>query len=261
MRFQIRRWFLLCITVALAASHLGRIWSPATGEFLTKPMWVFEESMREENEHALALLCGPAPEIDSKVSVQELFRVLHDDYLVTLDPNAVNGFDSVGRMNCHVRFNGQKLGNWMLDILKPLELDLVVERGQIQIVDKKQIHDDDHRMIRIYPSPKVSSNCLIRSIESSCGSSNWLVNGGEDSISLVDNDHQSLLIVSTDYSTHQQVEGYLKNFYRTSGIGWRNEALILKQLPDVLMGRLAWLLAFPNTPSSSNTGFGCGYQF
>ena len=80
MRFQIRHWFLLCITVALAASHLGRIWSLATGDFLTKPMWVFEESTREENEHALTLLCGPAPEMTEVLldCRQEVFTKMMD---------------------------------------------------------------------------------------------------------------------------------------------------------------------------------------
>ena len=76
MRFRIRGWILLCVTVALAAGHIVRQWSPATGTFLTEPLWVFEESVRNENELALALLCGPAPDFGSKVSVQEFVRAL-----------------------------------------------------------------------------------------------------------------------------------------------------------------------------------------
>ncbi len=56
MRFPIRGWILLCVTVALSMGHLVRLWSPATGMFLIEPRWVFEESsawsLREKNEQA-----------------------------------------------------------------------------------------------------------------------------------------------------------------------------------------------------------------
>ena len=254
MRFHIRGWFLLCVTVALAASHVGRIWSPATGTFLTQPMWVFAESSRERNEHALDLLCGPAPEIDSKVSVQEIGKVLQREYQVLFDPDAVDAFESVGKVNRNVP--GQKFGDWLLDMLAPQQLGLVVQRGMIQVVEERRTHQDGQRMVRIYPCPKVSSISLIESIESKCGESNWIAQGGEDSISVIDNDHQSLFVISTDYSTHQRVEGLLKNLYRSSGIGWRSEAEVLKQLPKALARRLTWWLDPPKTPSVPSYGFG-----
>ncbi len=254
MRFKIRGWFLISITVALAASHVGRIWSPATGTFLTQPMWVFQESSREENEHALDLLCGPAPEIHAKISGHELAKLLHYEFLVNFDPDAVAAFESVGKGNRHVP--GQKLGDWLLDMLKPLDLNLVVQRGMLQVLEQKRIHVDDLRMVRIYPCPKVSSDSLIESIESKCGDCNWIAQGGDDSISVIDNDHQSLLVISTDYSTHQRVEGLLSNLYRTSGIGWRSEAEVLKQLPNALARRLTWWLEPPKTPSVPSYGFG-----
>ncbi len=261
MRFQIRGWFLVCITVALAAGHVGRIWRPATGTFLTEPKWVFEESLREENEKALALLSEPAPEIDSKASVQVLVRLLRNNYRITFDPDAANDLESVRKVDFHVRFNGQKLGDWLVDTLKQHELDLIVQGGLIQIVEQKRSHDDGQRMVRIYPCPRVSSDSLIQSIVSKCGDSNWQENGGQDSISVIDNDHQSLLVVSTDYSTHQRVDAFLKILYRTSGIGWRNEAPGLKQLLNVFLRRLAMWLDPPKTPSFPSNSFGCGCVF
>ncbi len=254
MQFHIRGWFLLSVTVALVASHVGRIWSPATGTFLTQPIWVFEESSREENEHALDLLCGPAPEIDTKISVQELGKVLYYECLVNFDPDAVTAFESISKVNRNV--HGQKLGDWLLDMLAPQQLGLVVQRGMIQVVEERRTHQDGQRMVRIYPCPKVSSVSLIESIESKCGESNWIAQGGEDSISVIDNDHQSLFVISTDYSTHQRVEGLLKNLYRTSGIGWRSEAEVLKQLPNGLARRLTLWLDPPKTPSVPIYGFG-----
>lgn len=254
MRFQIRGWLLLSVTVALTASHVGRIWSPATGTFLTQPMWVFEESVREENEHALALLCGPAPEIDTKISVQELVRVLKYDCLVNIDPDAAFEFESISKMIRNI--HGQKLGDWLLDTWAPQKCDLVVQRGMIQVVEQQRTHEDGQRMVRFYPCPKVSSDSLIQSIESNCGDNNWIASGGQDSISVIDNDHQSLLIVSTAYSTHQQVEAFLKNLYRTSGIGWRSEAFVLKQLPNALARRLTLWLDPPKTPSIPSSSCG-----
>ena len=116
-------------------------------------------------------------------------------------------------------------------------------------------------MVRIYPCPKVSSDSLIQSIESNCGEGNWIAQGGQDEISVIDNDRQSLLVVSTDYSTHQLVDAFLKSLYKASGIGWRNEARGLKQLPDVFMGRLAWWMDPPKTQSGQSNSFGCGCAF
>ena len=261
MRFQIRGWILLCVTVALAAGHVVRIWSPATGTLLTEPRWVFEESSREENEHALALLCGPAPEIGSKVSVRELGRTLQYDYRVTMDPDAIEYLESLKNVDFHARSSGQKLGDWLVDTLKPLQPDLIVQRGQIQIMEQKRSHDDDKRMLRIYPCPRVSSDSLIQSIESNCGYSNWMGQGGQDSILVLDNDLQSLLVISTDYLTHQQVEALLMCLYRTCGIGWRNEAPGIIQLPNVLARRLALWLEPPKTPTTPSNSFGCGCVF
>ena len=257
MRFQIRGWFLLCVTVALAAGHVVRIWSPATGTLLTEPRWVFEESSREENELALALLCGPAPEIGSKVSVRELSRKLQYDYRVTMGPDAIDYLESLENEDFRGRFRGQKLGDWLVDTLKPLQPDLIVQRGQIQIMEQKRSHDDDKPMLRIYPCPRVSSDSLIQSIESNCGYSNWMDQGGQDSILVLDNDLQSLLVISTDYLTHQKVEALLKYLYRTCGIGWRNEAPGIIQLPTVLARRLALWLEPPKTPNTPSNSFGC----
>lgn len=259
MRFKIRGWFLLSITVALAASHVGRIWSPATGTFLTQPMWVFEESCREENEHALDLLRAPAPEIDTNISVRELVRILQYEYHLNVDPDDVTAFARDRYVNR--RFHGQKLGDWLLDVWAPQKLDLIVQRGMIQVVEQQRTHEDGKRMVRIYPCPKVSSDSLIQSIESNCGDSNWIAYGGEDSISVIDNDHQSLLVVSTDYSTHLRVESLLKNLYKTSGIGWRSEAFCLKQLPNAFTRRLTLWLDPPKTPSVPSTSFGTGCLF
>ncbi len=105
-------------------------------------------------------------------------------------------------------------------MLRPHELTIVISDQRIDVVHR---HSESSRVTRIYPCPVLHSYHLINVITSTIDA-NWELDGGVDVAYIIDNEQQSLIVVSTSYQAHLQLEKLLERLNEASGVGYRTDA-------------------------------------
>ncbi len=141
----------------------------------------------------------------------------------------------------------ETIGEVMVRILKPWNRSLYVCESYIAVVPT---FESEFNMIRIYPSPVVDTDQLTKVIAETI-EAEWIENGGEDAILVLDTDHQSLLVISTKYDVHLEVERLLERMNRATGIGWRKNVLHWNRLVvTACENALRWLT--PKSEVQSN---------
>ena len=238
MRLGTWSWFQFCAFLAIVCTAWLSVYRPSTSHLQTKPIWMVENS-NDSFQDILIALREPAPTIKSTMTVVEAMQVVS-----SYCPTRVH-IDSPKEANISEKelfdwprshFN-QSLQTWLESNLSRLDLTFTIYDGELVIMER---NNENCRMTRSYPCPAVDSFYLEKAMEAT--GSNWELAGGNDSIVFIDTDSQTLILVTTDYSTLRKLEKIIGELNKCAGIGWRTGGPTWTRLPRAILGRLTdWI--------------------
>ncbi|MEQ1829428.1 MAG: hypothetical protein ABL921_25920 [Pirellula sp.] len=250
MKIRVSTWMFYCVLSGAVFGICVKPWNPDPAKFLSEPVWVFPDAHPDVVKTTFKALHGPAPEIISDISIRDLVGILEDHCPATFLESelADESISPDERFPNFMRKRSQSLETWLSASLKELSLTFAIQHGSIHICPQTEVMN----ITRIYPHPVVAGFGLLSDIETHINPSMWQSAGGVCTLSTIDTQTQTLLVVSTDYSTHRKLEQFLKPIYQNAGIGWRTDAERWTQLPRAVLNRLTKWIDPDSLPQPTN---------
>lgn len=207
-------WITLCALIAVKLSP-DRSGNP---RYLTSPEWVNVGGVAYDGRTIIETLnspinCGPPPQNST-----DFLKWLRKMMPVVLEHQASDASESwfnidIPSVPDFYRF---KFGDYLSHVLKPTGCE-IVERDQklyICLWDSESV-----RMTRLYPCPRIAPSELIDTLTVSVSKSSWEIDGGEDTIRIIESDLQSIMVITCPYRTHKEIEGLNESLCQRAGIG------------------------------------------
>lgn len=140
------------------------------------------------------------------------------------------------------------LAEYLDRMLTPLDMSFGIRDGKLCI----GVADDGRlRMTRFYPCPRLAEHTIPDTIYATSGTSsgNWDVDGGEDTIRIIQTDQQSILAVATSFRCHREIQRLIEKLNKHAGAGFTQEVT----WKDRLIG-LIDRVCFPGGSSMPSNG-------
>lgn len=256
MWLRMRTWFQASTVLAVVCIGWISVYKPSSSQIQSQPAWM-EENTNGSFQHALDMLQEPAPRIISSITIEQAMQIVSSYYPTRVDGKSL-AEENISDRECFswpTSHSDQTLESWLESNLSRFDLTFTIKNGEIVIINR----DQETRMTRSYPCPAVDSTLLTKALEAI--GPDWVSKGGDEEITFIDTNIQSLIVVTGSYSTHRKIENILNSLNATAGVGWRMDGPTWTRLPRAILGRLSeWIepsSRSPTTPAAPATGIGC----